>query len=152
MNKHKRYLMQEQLKYDKQQMIFTDSHVWNEKSFIKENDSPLAIKQLDLRNRLVFCPFCLSKGMLHKFVIGTKKGFSKRYAICPECLQGMFLETLLNMLKWTPKEYAEFVFNYHAKFWNKCNFKIWKKRLYDLDLSLEFWERYKALKGEYNEE
>jgi len=110
---------------------------------IKSNDSPLARITTINYNQNVFCPFCLHKDFLRKFII------NKRLGKCPECENGMWIETLLRMLKWKPKDYAEFVYGYpYAHFWSKCSYKFetWKQRLYNLNMSNEFWDIYKTLK------
>jgi len=117
---------------------------------IELNKSPLAKITTINYAQNVFCPFCLHKDFLRKFVV------NKRLGKCPECENGMLITTLLRMLKWTPKEYAIFVYEYpYAHFWSKCSFKfeIWKQRLYNLNMSYEFWLVYKTLKEqeEYTE-
>jgi len=110
---------------------------------IKQNDSPLARITTVNYAQKVFCPFCLHRDSLRHFVV------NKRLGNCPECENNMLITTLLRMLKWNPKDYAKFVYEYpFALFWSKCSnkFEIWKKRLYNLNMSYEFWETYKYLK------
>jgi len=125
---------------------------------IKQNDSPLARITTVNYAQKVFCPFCLHKDSLRNFVV------NKRLGNCPECENNMLITTLLRMLKWTPKEYAIFVYEYpfalfwskcsnvyeypFALFWSKCSnkFELWKNRLHNLNMSYEFWEIYKYLK------
>ena len=142
MNEHQKYIIQEKLRHDKQQTIFTESGLGKTKS-------PLAINITTIKDEIVFCPFCLGKYQLNKFLISTKKGYNKNLGKCPECQNQMRLETLNRMLKWNPKEYAEFVYEYPAPaFWKKCSFNKWKNRLYEMNMSYNFWNTYKQLKEE----
>ncbi len=93
----------------------------------------------------VLCPFCLHKDKIVKFLKATKAGYHKSLGKCPSCQQGMQLKSVAS--KWTPTEFAKWVFNYPAGyFWRKCKFKKWNKRLYSLGWSFEFWGAYRALK------
>ena len=144
MNEHQKYIMREKIKYDKQQMVFTGKGLE-----IEENDFCFAKKMIKYKESFVFCPFCLNREMIDKFLVSTKKGLSRRLGKCPECQNGLLLETLIRMLEFTPKEYAEFVYNYpRAEFWKKCKFELWKKRLTSLNMQYDFWDRYKQLKEE----
>ncbi len=98
----------------------------------------------------VFCPFCLHKDSLRNFIV------NKRLGECSECKNRMLIRTLLRMLKWSAEDYAKFVYEYpYASFWNKCTnkFQIWKRRLFLMNMSEEFWLVYKTLKEreEYTE-
>ena len=100
-------------------------------------------------DKMVFCPFCLGKHQLSKFLISTKHGYSRKLGKCPECENGMLLETLARMLKWNATEYAEFAYYYpNALFWKKVSsqFNKWKQKLYDLGMAQQFWGKYKELK------
>jgi hypothetical protein len=61
----------------------------------------------------------------------------------------MRLKTLMDMLKWGPREYAEFVAPYASDgFWKKCKWEVWKKRLFLMKWTQEFWTRYHELRGQ----
>jgi len=131
-----KYKIQMRLKEDKQQFLLSVTG-------IQPNDNPLARDTTINYRQNVFCPFCLHKDSLGRFKL------NRRLGKCPECRNQMLMITLTRMLKWTPEEYARFVFEYpYAKFWSKCsdNFETWKQRLYHLNMSYEFWETYKYLK------
>ena len=145
MNEHQKYLLQEKYKHDKQQFILSTSG-------IQTNPHHQAKQTITITDKNVFCPFCLAKQKLSKFTVSTKKGINKRLGKCPQCNNQMLFETLIRMLQWTPKDYAEFVYKYPSgAFFSKCKFQTWKQRLYDLDMSYEFWQTYKQLKEEYTE-
>ena len=95
------------------------------------------------------CPFCLSYSKLRLFLISTKKGFDRGRGLCPVCGQGMKLQTLVKMEKWSAKEYAQFVFDYRTSgFWQKIVFATWSKHLKMMNWSQPFWDEYKRLKGD----
>lgn len=97
------------------------------------------------------CPFCLYIGMLWRFSVKTKKGYSDKRAKCPECGEGMLMRTL--RMKVTPEEFADWCYDYGKGFWSKVgNFKQWNERLRKIGWSWEFWAKYKALKGEEPQE
>jgi len=143
MNDHKRYLIQERLKHDLEQTILSEKG-------ITKNQNYLAQKMIQFKdNQNVFCPFCLHRDLINKFLVSTKEGFSRRFGKCPECQNNMLLETLIRMLEMNAKGYADFVYNYpNAEFWRKVSpkFDIWKKRLWNLNMANDFWEEYKQLK------
>lgn len=99
----------------------------------------------------VMCPFCLHIGKVKDFRVPKKKGYSTRKAECPECGVGMLMKTLLADM--TPEEFAEWVYGYRLSgFWQKCSFKKFTKRMYDMGWSYRFWARYKELRGVVEEE
>lgn len=131
-----KWKIQMELKEDKYQFKLCENG-------IKPNTSPLARITTINYGQNVFCPFCLHKDSISKFMV------NKRLGICPECKNGMLIETLIRMLKWSAEDYAKFVFEYpYAHFWSKCEakFHIWKQRLYHLNMSNDFWLVYKKLK------
>jgi hypothetical protein len=98
-------------------------------------------------NVMLACPFCLHQDKLSAFFVSTTTGISQSKACCPECHNGMLMKSLYN--DWGAKEYADWVFDYRKSgFWKKCPFDKWKKRLHDIGWSIEFWARYKQLKGD----
>ena len=49
----------------------------------------------------------------------------------------------------TWKQYAHFLYEYSRQGgWQKISWKIWKERMQQMGWSTEFWEEYKALKGD----
>ena len=140
--KYKRQLM----KTDKKQLTFTANG-----EVAKKKDNEGTRVALELLSPLYCCPFCLYAGKVHTFEMKTPKGnTSKRYK-CPECNAIMVKRTLEK--KMDAEEYAEWVFDYRLSgFWQKCNFKVWKERLYKLGMSHKFWEKYRLLKGEVAEQ
>lgn len=131
-----KYKIQTELDEDKYQFKLCENGI--------ESNTSLLAKETTLNyGQNVFCPFCLHKDLLRNFVV------NKRLGECSECKNRMLIRTLLRMLKWTPKDYAKFVYEYpYARFWSKCEYKFetWKQRLYHLKMSEEFWLVYKTLK------
>ena len=117
---------------------------------VKFRNSDVSI-EIDMEQPIVTCPFCLYYGCLHEFRVKTKRGFSERRAKCPECGEGMTMETLTKSAS-TPEEFADWVFTYGRSFWQKCSYKKFNKRLKKLGWLYRFWKRYKELKGESYEE
>lgn len=141
-SEHKRYVRQEKARDDKMQTIFSP---WGE---VEPRHKPKveAIFTGDM-NMMVACPFCLNSGRLQIFLVSTKKGISQSNAECPECHNGMKMKSLT--ADWTPEQYADWVYAYRLSgFWQKCPFATWKKRLKNSGIAGQFWERYKALKGD----
>jgi len=102
---------------------------------------------IEMKNPVYFCPFCLFYGRIEQFEFKTPKGNISKRLECPDCKNMMLRRTLEQ--KMNAEQYAEWVFDYRLSgFWQKCNFKVWKERLYKLGLSHKFWEKYKLLKGE----
>jgi hypothetical protein len=97
------------------------------------------------------CPFCLGLNQLSAFLISTKKGFDRGRGKCPLCGQGMKLQTLVKMEKWSAVEYAAWAFEYRSSgFWQKIQpfFATWKKRLGMMGWTEAFWSEYKRLRGD----
>lgn len=99
----------------------------------------------------VTCPFCLGLSDFRKFLVSTKTGISRSMGNCPLCKQEMYLKTLLGMSKSDAKGYAKWIFNYKG-FWKKIKFAQWKDRLQLMGWTNEFWDEYKVLKGEQQQE
>lgn len=110
----------------------------------KENDFIFAQDKKILKfNDLVTCPFCLYFDMLFKFK-KVKYGLYK----CPFCETEMRSTSLI--LDMDIEKFAKWVFDYRQQgFFQKLypNFKEWNKRLWELGIAKEFWEKYKSLKG-----
>lgn len=146
MSEHKKYTRQQIAIYDKQQTTLTKTGTQN-------NVQLCAVVVLQFTpEKTVLCPFCLTPNKLMKFYISNKKGIDKRLGKCPNCQNNVMYKTLFNLLKWTPQQFAKWVFEYRLSgFWQKIVFKKWKQRLYELDMSLEFWQEYKKLRGDPDE-
>jgi transcription elongation factor Elf1 len=141
---HRRYLRQESARYDKAQAILTPEGVGPNPRAYSMRAQVLVEPQ-----KKVTCPFCLGLEEFRLFLVSTKKGLSRSLAKCPLCLNGMRLKTLVDMLKWDAKKYAEFVAPYASDgFWKKCKFDVWKKRLLIMGWTQEFWDRYHELRGQ----
>lgn len=94
-------------------------------------------------NKIYLCPFCLYKGKYGTFLTSIRQDLVK----CPECDNSILVETLVKEM--TVKEFARWVYRYSfSGFWQKCNFKIFNKRLMFMGIAREFWDEYKRLKGE----
>ncbi len=133
-----------QLEYDKKQMQFAlDGTLIINQKVINEQ-TPL-ISLINEQNYWI-CPFCLENS--NKFII-ENKGLIK----CPNCSNFMKLKTLLFIKDCSNSEYAQWVFNYRLSgFFKKINFELWIKKMHELGMSCEFWEKYKELKGENEKE
>jgi hypothetical protein len=133
-----------QLEYDKKQRQFTvDGSLIINKKFLAEN-SP--IDAIINKSNSWICPFCLETS--NKFTIESH-GLIK----CPNCSNEMRVKTVLFIKDCSNKEYAEWVFNYRLSgFFKKINFEKWIKKLKELGISYDFWDEYKRLKGDYQQE
>ena len=133
-----------QLEYDKKQMQFAlDGTLIINQKVINEQ-TPL-ISLINEQNYWI-CPFCLENS--NKFII-ENKGLIK----CPNCSNFMKLKTLLFIKDCSNFEYAQWVFDYRLSgFFKKINFELWIKKMHELGMSCEFWEKYKELKGESEKE
>lgn len=132
------YKQVEKAKYDAQQYTLNPdlSIIINQRKYAKKE------MEKDF-TKIVMCPFCLNTTELWRFK------FNGGLRICQNCLNRMRLETLIKIS--SIEEFAKFVFNYRfSGFWDKIypDFKAWNKKLFELGLSLEFWEEYKKLKGD----
>jgi len=100
----------------------------------------------DMTSSLVLCPFCLHAGYLAAFETTLKSGKTSKKYTCPECKQSMRQESLTKNM--TAEEYASWVFIYASYgFWRIVKYDTWKKRLNELGIAREFWDKYKALKA-----
>lgn len=124
---------------------------------ITKNNYRFAKKQPKVEfDKVVLCPFCLMSYVLDKFVL--RKGLR----VCPNCGCQLKFSTLseINDLD----RFVKFVFNYRfSGFWSKIcldvkpitdntRFNTWNNRLYSLGLSRDFWDKYKLLKGDFEED
>ena len=141
-----RYVRAEKAKHDKTQMVFCSSGIK-----VNPNVVVVAHETLLPLNKQVSCPFCLGLSEFRKFLVSTKQGISRSMGKCPLCGQGLYLKTLFTMSKTNAKGYAEWVFSYKG-FWKNINFSQWKGRLQLMGWTREFWDAYKALKSEQQEE
>lgn len=141
---HRRYERQEKARFDRAQSVLTElGAAPNPRRYT------VTASSLVDPNKKVTCPFCLGLEQFRGFLVSTKKGFSRSLGKCPLCGEGMRLKTLMDMLKWGPREYAEFVAPYASEgFWKKCKWETWKKRLFLMKWTREFWDRYHELRGQ----
>ena len=133
-----------QLEYDKKQLQFAldGTLIINQK--VIDDNTPL-ISMIN-ENNFWICPFCLENS--NKFII-ENKGLIK----CSNCSNFMKLKTLLFIKDCSNSEYAQWVFNYRLSgFFKKINFELWTKKMHELGMSYEFWEKYKELKGDLEKE
>jgi len=146
---HKRYRMQEHARRDPHQMVLKNSGIDKNPRLYTVVESSMEINP----KKKVTCPFCLGLEGFRLFLVSTKKGISRGMAKCPLCGLSFHMKSLVNMAKWTAKEYADWVFEYSkAGFWAKVKFDTWKKRLFLMGWTNDFWDRYKELKGEDTDE
>jgi len=107
-----------------------------------------------IKNRMIMCPFCLNSSYL------TQMNIDHGLYQCNYCKNRMSDKTILLIFdifnsEKTIKtnEFAVWVFGYRMNgFFQKIKFQEWTKKLYDLGISYDFWEKYKQLKGEYQQE
>jgi hypothetical protein len=143
---HQKYARGLQAKRDAHQTVFGGDGAIHQKPQMTSKQAYVDF------SRVVFCPFCLHEDGLQAFLVSTKEGISQSKAQCPECMNGMMMNSLVHV--WTPEEYAQWVFAYARRgFWQqKCKFEQWKKRLQEKGWAKLFWDRYKELKGSSGEE
>jgi hypothetical protein len=135
-----------QLQYDKHQTQFAidGSLIINQK--VIDEQTPLTA--LINKNNYWICPFCLIES--NNFTIENKG-----LIICQNCLIGMRLKTLLFIKDCSNIDYAKWVFEYRLSgFFAKLksgnnSFEKWNKKMQDLGISYEFWDKYNSLKCEY---
>lgn len=143
---HKKYLREQRAKHDRDQATLEPKS----KTGIKVKFYKLDMEGEDANQRYM-CPFCLHQDKLRYFLIQTGKGIHRGLAECPECKNKCKLSTLKADM--TPEQYADFAYGYKGfGFWQKVPFETWKERLYKIGWAHRFWERYKQLKGEDEEE
>jgi len=95
------------------------------------------------------CPFCLHQDSKSAFETKTAKGKPSKKFVCPECNQKMREKSLTQSM--SASDYAEWVFLYASYgFWKIVKYAVWNKRLKELGLAPEFWDRYKELKAGRN--
>jgi DNA-directed RNA polymerase subunit RPC12/RpoP len=147
------YKREEIVRYDKEQTVFSGYGV-------APNPKNYAVSVLSLNSeKLLICPFCLTIEKLWKYVISPE---NKRIAKCPNCKNQILFKTLFSLLEWNGSQFADFVQPYAKMgFWKKIypDFETWKRRLTyishsddsDDSFAQQFWNRYKALKGESEE-
>ena len=140
----RRYDRQERARDDKAQTVLGPQGP-------RPNPLKLARKSETLLDpsKKVTCPFCLGLEELRLFLVSTKKGISRALGKCPMCGKGLRLRTLVEMVKWGPREYAEFVAPYASSgFWQKVPWETWKKRLFIMGWTQLFWDHYHELRGQ----
>jgi hypothetical protein len=140
----RRYKRQERARYDKAQTVLS-------KTGAAPNPRAYSVKAQALvdPHKKVTCPFCLGLEEFRLFLVSTKKGLSRALGKCPMCGKGLRLRTLVEMVKWGPREYAEFVAPYASDgFWQKVPLETWKKRLFIMGWTQPFWDHYHELRGQ----
>lgn len=123
---------------------------------INKNTHIIAEQQPNIKyDDIVLCPFCLTSNQLYYFNI--RKGLR----VCPKCGSNLKLSTLSKIKNLD--SFVDFVFGYRfSGFWDKIcmditpktkddRFNEWNKRLKELGLSYDFWEKYKLLKGDFGD-
>lgn len=140
---HRKYVRGLKVKKDAQQACFGPDGAVHQRPQVISRQA-----QVDF-SRIVLCPFCLCEAKLQAFLVSTKEGISQSKAQCPECETGMLMRSVNRT--WTPEAFAEWIFNYKG-FWHKCKFELWRRRLQAKGWTQQFWDRYRALKGEGVEE
>lgn len=142
-----KYTREEKARYDKEQTTFDIN------SSISPNLRNYAVSFPHFDSeKVLICPFCLKPKEYKNFILREENRYMAK---CPNCKNQVQFKTLFNMLKWTGKEFADFVFPYAKMgFWKKVYpcFHDWKTRLIFLGMSTAFWERYKELRGDYENE
>jgi transcription elongation factor Elf1 len=138
----RRYKRQERARYDKAQTVLTEEGpAPNPRNYARK-----AQALVDPAKK-VTCPFCLGLDEFRLFLVSTKKGVSRALGKCPMCGKGLKLRTLVEMVKWGPREYAEFVAPYASDgFWQKVPWDVWKDRLKIMGWTQPFWDRYHELR------
>lgn len=135
----------QELKYDKKQTKLSNN------GCIK-NTFQFAIGRRKLSYYdIMTCPFCLNYYELHLF-----KSHSGLYE-CPNCHNELKQSSLILDLSTDDliEKFARWVYAYRVNgFWRKIfpDFKTWCKRLWELRISKVFWEKYKSLRGDTNNE
>jgi hypothetical protein len=144
----RRYKAAEEAKHDKNQLMFSSL------GSLKPNPNIVVIAHETLLplEKDVSCPFCLGLSEFRKFLISNKQGISRKLGKCPLCSCGMELDSLVKMSKFEAKGYAKWVFNYKGFFKKVPSFNTWKGRLQLMGWTQQFWDTYKQLKGEQQEE
>lgn len=144
--------------WKEQQKVIYDAKQYflNPDLSITKNSFKFAKKEPEIKyDDIVLCPFCLNSHQLARFKL--KKGLR----VCPDCGSQLKLSTLSDITDLD--KFVSFVFGYRFNdFWGKIcldfpaknkdsRFNEWNRRLWQLGLSKEFWEKYKLLKGDYEE-
>jgi len=141
---NRKLLRQEKVLYDLKQTRLTENG-------IKKNDFKYVKLDIaeELKGKTILCPFCLH---YNKFFDYWNNRKDKRLMKCPKCQNLMQIETLQKMTVFTVQQFTKFVYDYRlSRFFDKIDFKNWNNRLYKLNISQEFWDEYKKLRGDYEE-
>lgn len=145
--------------WKEQQKIIEDSkqYILHPDLTITKNPYKSIVEKIDINyEKIVLCPFCLKSYELWKFPL--RKGLR----ICPSCGTALKLSTLANITSLS--RFVKFIFDYRFNgFWSKicldvkpttpnARFNEWNNRLYKLGINTEFWELYKAMRGDTGED
>lgn len=113
-----------------------------------EDEPKITIKIEPKPMEKYFCPFCLYEDYLCKFEVKTKNGYSSKKAKCPDCGQGMRMETLTKRM--TPVELAQFLYDYQLYGGReKISWDKFKVRLRNLGIANTFWAAWKKYRDEH---
>jgi hypothetical protein len=100
---------------------------------------------------IVYCPFCLCRARLIKFLTtDAKKQISTYRAKCRECNNTMLMRTLISMNQMNNdkiRSYARWVCEYRYGFWKKVQKEKWDKRLKLYRWAGTFWTEYRKVKA-----
>ncbi|MBU0791797.1 MAG: hypothetical protein KKC55_15205 [Gammaproteobacteria bacterium] len=137
-----KYRTRERAKQDSKQMVIAPS----EKKGFKRRGKPIPA-EIQVKTGQFLCPFCLHADVITTYLISTKKGWHRTNGECPECHNGFRLESLTARM--TPEQFGIWVYEYPAfRFWRKCEFEKFNRRLKQLGWSYKFWKAYKTEKQE----
>lgn len=158
----KLYRMQEKAKYDKlqTQLSFTKTDCKKEcyKCKNKEckfynltitpnNNSYAQVPILDqIKGKELTCPYCINTNKSENYKPTNRIDITE----CPNCKNHVMYKTLIYITSLKDvSEFAEWVYNNRInEFFQKINFEKFNEKLFELGISREFWDNYKRLKGE----
>jgi transcription elongation factor Elf1 len=148
MAEHKKYLREQKALSDRKQSKFDKSG--NTKS-IKDLPIREDIRDVDAT---IYCPFCLYKAKLKKFLTLDVDGKISNYKVqCPECDVTFLMQTAKGMRHVFTSNKIDQYAKWCAEnargrngFWAKASKDKLDKRLRQLHMSTKFWESYKKWK------
>lgn len=103
-------------------------------------------------NKKYICVYCGYRGLLQTFLVKLKSGlYSRKYYKCPDCENQMFRGTLITKI--TNRYWGAWISvnvrMYGRKFSEKVKWVKLKQRVWDYQISREFWEGYNFIKNNY---
>ena len=94
------------------------------------------------------CPWCLREYPASQYLTRLKSGKVAKKGECPSCSHRMMIDTLRLVYRYSPEEFAEWVYERgHYGFWHEIKFQDWKHRLNEIGIAQPFWDRYRELKA-----